>query len=82
MMLHSYSPCPVNNFLHLTVSEIQAGQTFPAAPPDRPLAHLATMVENNTPTALHGCGVKTIYRIWVIYLHRLAQFNARLLLCF
>ena len=44
---------PSINFLHVTVSEIQAGQNFPAARPD-------TMGENNTPTALKGCGVKTV----------------------
>ena len=43
------------NFLRLTVPEIQAGQTFPAA---RLPAHPDTMGENNTPTALKGCGVK------------------------
>ena len=36
------------------VSEIQSGQTFSCRPP----AHLVTMGENNTPTALTGCGVK------------------------
>ena len=56
-MLHTYTPqamsLPSMNFLHLTVSEIQPGQTiFP--PPARP----DTMGENNTPTALKGCGVK------------------------
>ena len=42
-------------FLHHTVSEIQAGQTFPAA---RPPAHPDTMGENNDQTALKACGVK------------------------
>ena len=42
------------NFLHLTVSEIQPGQTFSRRKP----AHPDTMGENNTPTALKGCGVK------------------------
>ena len=37
------------------VSEIQPGQTFSRRPP----AHPDTMGENNTPTALKGCGVKT-----------------------
>ena len=46
---------PSINFLHLTVSEIQAGQTFS----HRLLAHLDTTGENNTPMALKGCGVKT-----------------------
>ena len=36
------------------VSEIQPGQTFSSHPP----AHPNTMDENNTPTALKGCGVK------------------------
>ena len=42
---------PSINFLHLTVSEIQPGQTFPA--------HPDTMGENNILTALKGCTVKT-----------------------
>ena len=46
---------PSINFLHLMVSEIQAGQTFSCRPP----AHPDTMGENNTPTALKGCGVKS-----------------------
>ena len=53
---------PSINFLHLTVSEIQPGQTFsrrpPSHPPARTPAHPDTMGENNTPTALQGCGVK------------------------
>ena len=52
------------NFLHLTVSEIQPGQTISRRPP----AHPDTMGENNTPTALKGCGVKiasaTGYRVY------------------
>ena len=46
---------PSMNFLHLTVSEIQPGQTFSHNPP----AHPDTMGENNTPTVRKGCGVKT-----------------------
>ena len=57
MTLHTYTPQPMSlpsmNFLHLTVSEIQP-VLFPAA---RPPAHPDTMGENNTPTALKGCGV-------------------------
>ena len=45
---------PSINSLHLTVSEIQPRQTFSRHPP----AHLDAMGENNTPTALKGCGVK------------------------
>ena len=49
MTLHTYNPKPMSlpsvNFLHFTVSEIQP-------------AHPDTMGENNTPTALKGCGVK------------------------
>ena len=59
MMLHTYTSITnvllSINFLHLTVSEIQAGETFSRHPP----AHPDTMGENNTPTALKGCGVKT-----------------------
>ena len=58
MTLHTYTPQPMSlpsmNFLHLTVSEIQPGQTISRRPP----AHPDTMGENNTPTALKGCGVK------------------------
>ena len=59
MTMHTYNPQPMSlpsiNFLHLTVSEIQAGQTFPAArPPDRLPTHPDTMGENNTPTDLEG----------------------------
>ena len=50
---------PSINFLHLTVSEIQPGQTISQRPPTRPPAHPDTMGENNTPTVLKGCGVKT-----------------------
>ena len=49
MTLHTYTPqpmaLPIMNFLHPTVSR-------------RPPAHPDTMGENNTPTALKGCGVK------------------------
>ena len=47
---------PSINFLHLTVSEIQPGQTISRRPPDHP----DTMGENNTPTAIKGCGVKIV----------------------
>ena len=61
MTLHTYTLQPMSlpsmNFLHLTVSEIQPGQTFP---PARPTTHPDTMGENNTPTALKGCGVKNV----------------------
>ena len=57
MTLHTYTPQPMSlprmNFLHLTVSEIQPGQTISRRPP----AHPEAMGENNTPTALKGCGV-------------------------
>ena len=60
MTLHTYTPLPMSlpsiNLLHLTVPEIQAGQTFPAA---HLPSHPDTMGENNTPTALKGCGVIT-----------------------
>ena len=48
---------PNINFLHLTVSEIQARTNFfpPPADPD-------TMGEKNTPTALKGFGVKAILK--------------------
>ena len=64
MMLHTYNPqtmsLPSINFLHLIVFEKQPGQTFPF---DRPPAHPDTMGENNTPTAIKGCGVKTLRQL-------------------
>ena len=61
MTLHTYTPQPMSlpsmNFLHFMVSEIQPGQTISRRPP----AHPDTMGENNTPTALKGCGVKTLH---------------------
>ena len=46
MTLHTYTPQPMSlpsmNFLHLTVSEIQPGQTISRRPP----AHPDTMGEN------------------------------------
>ena len=63
MTLHTYTPQPMSlpsmNFLHLTVSEIQPGQTISRRPPDHLPVHPDTMGENNTPIALKGCGVKT-----------------------
>ena len=59
MTLHTYAPKAMSlqsiNFLHLMVSEIQPQQFFPAA---HLPAHPDTMGENNTRTALKGCGVK------------------------
>ena len=64
MTLHTYTPQPMSlpsmNFLHLTVSEIQPGQTISRHPPAHPPTHPDTMGENNTPTALKGCAVKNI----------------------
>ena len=43
MTLHTYTPQPMSlpsmNFLHLTVSEIQPGQTISRRPPARPSGH-------------------------------------------
>ena len=54
---------PSINSLHLTVSEIQPGQTFfhslPACLSERRPTHPDIMGENNTPTAHKGCGIKT-----------------------
>ena len=50
---------PGMNFLHLTVSELQPRQTISHSPPANPPTHPDTMSENNTLTALKGCGVKT-----------------------
>ena len=55
---------PSINFLHLMVSEIQPGQTFSHR---LPAAHPDTLGENNTPTALKGCGVKTMSQIWQVH---------------
>ena len=67
MTLHTYTPYPMSlpriNFLHLMVSEIHAGQTSSRHPPTHP----DTMGENNTPTALKGCGVKTIPVLGLIF---------------
>ena len=69
---------PSTNFLHLTVSEIQPGQTISDHPPARPPiwtpAHPDTMGENNTPTALKGCGVKTAYAL-PVRKHKLIAFS-------
>ena len=50
MTLHTHTPQPMSlpsiNFLHLTVFEIQPGQTISSHPP----VYLDTMSENNTPT--------------------------------
>ena len=62
MTLHTYTAqlmsLPSMNFLHLTVSEIQPGQTISRRPTVRPSGHHG---ENNTPTALNGCGVKMMW---------------------
>ena len=75
MTLHTYTPQPMSlpsmNFLHLTVSEIQPGQTISRRPP----AHPDTMGENNTPTALKGCGVIKCIHVWPknIYMYTFFQ---------
>ena len=62
---------PHIKFLHLTVSDIQQGQTFSCCPP----AHSDPMGENNTPTALKGCGVKirdevcTLFALTPYFIH-------------
>ena len=48
------------NFLNLIVSEKHPGQTFPS---DCPPTHQDTMGENNTATAIKGCGVKTLRQL-------------------
>ena len=53
---------PSINFLHLTVSEIQPGQTFSRHPP----AHPDTMGENNTPTALKAYKVLITHLVLVL----------------
>ena len=68
MTLHTYTPQPISllsmNFLHLTVSEIQPGQTVSRSPP----AHPDTTGENNTPTALKRCGViRTSFNVTQYY---------------
>ena len=81
MMLHTCNPpkpmsLPSINFLHLhflTVSEIQPRKTFSCRSPTRTPAHPDTMGENNTPTALKGCGVKTTvsYEVGTLRMHNL-----------
>ena len=70
---------PSINFLHLTVSEIQPGQTFSRRPDARLPAHPDTMGENNTPTALKGCGVKMFENVdlRIIFCVRTVICNAR-----
>ena len=62
MTLHTYTPQPMSlpsmNFYTLRFLRYSPDKLFPAA---RPPAHPDTMGENNTPTALKGCGVKSIY---------------------
>ena len=57
MTLHTYTPQPMSlpsmNFLHLKFLRYSPDKLCPA----RPTAHPDTMGENNTPTALKGCGV-------------------------
>ena len=62
-----------------TVSEIQPGQTFSRRPPRRPPAHPDTMGENNTPTALKGCGVIKTAKVSCILHYKclfIPKFNA------
>ena len=89
MTLHMYTdqpiPLPSFNFLHLTVSEIYPEQDFQTqghygkVPPPthwfgRPPAHPDTMGENNTHTAVNGCGVKgTFVAIGNILFHRIME---------
>ena len=57
--LHPLTNVPTNYQLPtLMISKIQPGQIFSSRPTVSPPTHLDTMGENNTPTALKGCGVK------------------------
>ena len=59
--MHPHSSVPKSiKFLHRMVSELQPGQTFSHHLCAQMPTHLDTMGENNTPTALKGCGVKMI----------------------
>ena len=59
MMLHTYTTqvmsLPSINCLHFKVSEMHTLQTFPAA-------HLNTMEESNSHTALSDCGEPSLYK--------------------
>ena len=65
MTLHTYNPQPMSlpsiNFLHLTVAEVQAGQTSSQRPPTHP----DTMHENNTP----GKNMQVLYLLKVGLYH-------------
>ena len=64
---------PSINFLHPTVSEIQPGQTFSHRPPTHPPAHPDTMGENNTSTALKGCGAKMITTFLILLTEKICE---------
>ena len=62
MMVHTYTLKPMSllsiNNLHFRVSEIEPIKIFPIAYGlDCPPAHSDAIGENNTRTALKGCGV-------------------------
>ena len=58
--LHPLTNVPTKYELPTPYSFRDTAQTkiFPSRPPTHPPAHPDTMGENNTPTALKGCGVK------------------------
>ena len=61
MTFYIYTPQPMSlpsiNFLYLTVSKKQARQTSSRRLPTFLSSHPDTMNENNTLTALKGCGI-------------------------
>ena len=63
--------CPYQESTSYTLQFLRYGPDILFPPTTRPPAHPDTMGENNTPTALKGCGVKSfcIYGYKVLHYH-------------